>query len=54
MQKPTILHFGLGTAKKIDKIEVQWQKNQVETFFNCRINKAYTLVRGGQEIVHKK
>ncbi|MFK7980802.1 MAG: CRTAC1 family protein [Saprospiraceae bacterium] len=54
MQKPTILHFGLGAATKIDKIEVKWQKNQVETFFNCQINKAYTLVRGGQEVVHKK
>jgi len=53
MQKPTILHFGLGDATAIDKIEVQWQKNQVERFFNCRINNAYTLVRGGQEVLHK-
>lgn len=52
MQKPTILHFGLGTATTIDRIEVQWQKNQVETFYNCRINQAYTLVRGGQQVLH--
>ncbi len=53
MQKPAVLHFGLGSATTIDRVEVYWQKNQLETFYNVRLNKAYTLIRGGQEVLHK-
>ena len=53
MQKPAILHFGLGAATTIDKVEVYWPSHQLETFHDFQLNKGYTLVRGAQQELHK-
>lgn len=52
IQKPAILHFGLGAATKIDKIEVLWNSGRIERFLNVPINQAFTLVEGGKSIIH--
>ena len=40
------LHFGLGSATKIDKIEIHWHLGEVETFSNLDINGLYHLRQG--------
>lgn len=54
MQKPSILHFGLGDIKGIEKIEVLWPTGKAETFYNFQLNQSYTLSEGGGVILHKK
>jgi hypothetical protein len=40
------LHFGLGTAAKIDLVEVRWPSGKVETLKNISADKIYTIVEG--------
>lgn len=53
MQKPYVLHFGLSQATAIEKVEVLWSNNQVETFQGLQVNQTYTLGRNGQQVLHK-
>lgn len=53
MQKPYVLHFGLGQATTIDKVEVRWPNNQVELFQGVTVNQSYTLVRGGNKVLYE-
>ncbi len=41
------LHFGLGTAKQIDKLEVVWQGGETQTFTNLAGDHFYHLKQGG-------
>lgn len=40
------LHFGLGPATKVDKIEVHWPGGGVETFENVEADRILTIVQG--------
>lgn len=51
MQSESVLHFGLGDEKQIQKIEVNWYGGQKIIYFNPPINKLYTLSENG-DIVH--
>ena len=44
MQKPTVLHFGLGTSNEIEKVEVFWGKDKVENYIGLKINSSYHLL----------
>ncbi len=45
-QSDLTLHFGLGAATKIDKLEVIWPSGAAETFNISAINRTHTLVQG--------
>ncbi|MEP6570416.1 MAG: CRTAC1 family protein [Acidobacteriota bacterium] len=45
-QNDLALHFGLGTASKIDKLEIQWANGSVETFDVPAIDKTLTIIQG--------
>jgi len=40
------LHFGLGAATKVDKLEIQWPNGNVETFDVAAIDKTMTIIQG--------
>lgn len=40
------LHFGLGTAKKIEKVEIRWPNGKLETLENVAADAIYTIVEG--------
>ena len=38
------VHFGLGTAKKIDKVEVRWPSGSIETFSDLAADQFYSVL----------
>jgi len=40
------LHFGLGSADKIESLEVRWPSGKVETFKNLAADRFYALLEG--------
>jgi hypothetical protein len=40
------LHFGLGSAEKIESLEVRWPSGKVETFKNLAADRFYALLEG--------
>jgi hypothetical protein len=40
------LHFGLGTAKKIESVEIRWPNGKLETLENVAADAIYTVVEG--------
>lgn len=40
------LHFGLGSAARIDLVEVRWPSGKVESFKDVAADKIYTIVEG--------
>ena len=44
MQKPSVLHFGLGTNDKIEQVEVFWDQDKVETYTGLTVNSSYFLL----------
>ena len=40
------IHFGLGSAARVDLVEVRWPAGKVETFKNVSADKIYTVVEG--------
>jgi hypothetical protein len=45
-QSDTRLHFGLGSAKKIDRVEIRWPSGAVETLTNLAVNQFYSILEG--------
>jgi enediyne biosynthesis protein E4 len=45
-QNDMTLHFGLGAATRVDKLEVQWPNGSTESFSVPAVDKTYTLVQG--------
>jgi len=41
------LHFGLGKARLIDKVEVQWPNGSTQTFTNIQPDRFYSLKQNG-------
>jgi len=40
------VHFGLGSAKKIDSVEIHWPSGQIETLKDLDADKFYSLLEG--------
>src|SRR5260370_18208406 len=40
------LHFGLGTAKKMESVEIRWPSGKVETLENVAGDAIYTIFEG--------
>ena len=40
------LHFGLGTAKKVDRIEIVWPSGQKDTVENEAVGRILTITEG--------
>jgi enediyne biosynthesis protein E4 len=40
------LHFGLGTASKIDSVEIRWPNGNIESFRNVAADAIHTFVEG--------
>jgi hypothetical protein len=47
-QSDVRLHFGLGTSKKIDKIEVRWPDGSSQSFQDVAADRFYTLKQSGE------
>jgi enediyne biosynthesis protein E4 len=45
-QNDTRLHFGLGTATKIDKVEVHWPSGTVDTMTDLAADQYYSVLEG--------
>ena len=45
-QNDPTLHFGLGAATKVDKLEIEWANGAVETFDIPAIDKGITITQG--------
>ncbi len=45
-QSSQLLHFGLGSAESVDRIEVRWPAGEVEEFAGVPANGAWELVEG--------
>jgi hypothetical protein len=45
-QNDMTLHFGLGAATKVDKLEIQWANGAVEAFDIPAIDKTVTIIQG--------
>jgi len=42
------LHFGLGKAQKIDRLEVRWPSGARQTFPSIQVNRKLKLIEGGE------
>jgi len=42
------LHFGLGSAKMVDLVEVHWPSGSVDTLKNLDANRLYVIQEGGR------
>jgi hypothetical protein len=40
------IHFGLGSASKIDKVEIHWPSGKIETLTNVDADQFYSVVEG--------
>jgi hypothetical protein len=47
-QNDTRLHFGLGSAKRIDRVEIRWPSGAVETLANLATNQFYSVLEGSR------
>jgi len=44
------VHFGLGTASKVDAVEIRWPSGKLETLGNLKAD-AYYRVREGEGVI---
>jgi hypothetical protein len=44
------VHFGLGEAKKVDKLEIRWPSGVVDVLKDLEVNKLYVVEEGGKVI----
>ena len=45
-QNDLTLHFGLGAATKVDKLEIQWANGSLEAFEVSAVDKTVTIIQG--------
>jgi hypothetical protein len=45
-QNDTRVHFGLGKARKIDRVELRWPSGQLETLKDLEVDKFYSVLEG--------
>ncbi len=48
-QNPLTLHFGLGSADRIDELVVWWPSGRVETYENLEVDQGLDLTEGASE-----
>ncbi len=48
------IHFGLGTATKIDSVEVRWPSGKTELLKNPAVDKFYSVLEGNGVVDHEK
>jgi hypothetical protein len=53
-QSDTRIHFGLGTATKIDSLEILWPSGKVERLSNLTADKFYFLLEGQGSVPAEK
>jgi hypothetical protein len=53
-QNDTRVHFGLGTANKIDNLEILWPSGKVEKLSNLAADKFYFLLEGQGSVPAEK
>jgi hypothetical protein len=53
-QSDTRIHFGLGTATKIDSVEINWPSGKVEKLSNLAADKFYFLLEGQGSVAAEK
>ena len=49
-QQPTWVHFGLGQAEKIDRLEIQWPSGVVQELKDIDVNRHILIVEESDEI----
>jgi enediyne biosynthesis protein E4 len=37
------LHFGLGDARRVDRVEIRWPSGELQTLRNLRVNELHTI-----------
>jgi hypothetical protein len=42
-QHPNTVHFGLGEAARVDRVEIQWPNGQASTFHNPAVNRYHQV-----------
>jgi enediyne biosynthesis protein E4 len=47
-QSSRVLHFGLGTAERVERLEVRWHAGETNVFLDLAANAAYELTEGDQ------
>jgi tetratricopeptide (TPR) repeat protein len=47
------LHFGLGAAGRIDRIEIRWPSGQVDVFENVPLDRRYRVTEGTRSLCRK-
>jgi len=52
-QNDMTLHFGLGAATKVDKLEIKWPDGTMETFAIPSIDRLVTITQGNPQITQK-
>jgi hypothetical protein len=40
------VHFGLGAAKKVDRVEIRWPSGKIETFNDVGVDQFYSVLEG--------
>jgi hypothetical protein len=45
-QNDMTLHFGLGAATKVDKLEIKWSNGAIETFNIPKVDTLLTITQG--------
>ena len=48
------MHFGLGGAAKVDKVEIRWLSGQVDTLTYLDVNRLYVIEEGGKILKAEK
>jgi hypothetical protein len=49
-QNELALHFGLGDAQTIDKLEVRWPTGELQTWESLAANQKYSFTEGRREL----
>lgn len=47
-QQPLEVHFGLGDAKKIERLQIEWPSGRVEVHRNLRVDQHLGVAPGGR------
>ncbi|GAC1421167.1 MAG: hypothetical protein NVSMB62_15860 [Acidobacteriaceae bacterium] len=48
------LHFGVASAKLIDRVEIRWPSGQVDRLSNLKPNRFYSLLEGVGQVSHDR
>jgi hypothetical protein len=49
-----VIHFGIGSAKMIDKMEVQWPSGMMQSLTSIKPNGRYLLVEGEERLSRRR